>query len=167
MRKLLTAVLCASACLATAAERRAPGFSLMDSNHEWHDLADYRGKPVLLAMIQTNCPHCAAFAETLERVQEKYGDKIAVLAVVTIPDTFDTAKDFIAGHKISYPIIFDTGQMCFSYVRTPNLKFPRLFIIDARGMIQADDEFSPVTREVFEGNGLSPIIDRMLPSSKK
>jgi peroxiredoxin len=167
MRKLLIVLLCAAASVAIAADRRAPGFALMDSGGVWHDLADYRGKPVLLAMIQTTCPHCAAFAETLQRTQEKYGDRIAIIAVVVPPDTPDKAKDFVAGHKITYPIVFDMGQMCMSYVRSPDLKFPRLYIIDGSGMIRADDEYSPVTREVFEGNGLGPILDRMLGASKR
>jgi peroxiredoxin len=166
MRKFLTILLLAAACLA-AADRRAPGFALMDSRGAWHDLADYRGKPVLLAMIQTTCPHCATFAENLQRVQEKYGDKIGVLAVVVPPDTPDKARDFVAGHKLSYPLLIDMGQMCMSYVRDPNLSFPRLYIIDGRGMISADDEFSPLTREIFEGNGLFPVVDRLLAASKK
>jgi peroxiredoxin len=167
MRKLLTAVLCVAAWAATAADRRAPGFSLMDSKGVWHDLADYRGKPVVLAMIQTTCPHCAAFAGNLERAQEKYGDKIGVLAVVVPPDTFDKAKDFVAGHKITFPILFDMGQMCMSYVRTSELKFPRLYIIDRNGTISADDEFSPLTADVFEGDGLTRVIDRLLGATQK
>jgi peroxiredoxin len=167
MRKFLTILVCLAACVATAADRRAPGFDLADTNGAWHDLADYRGKPVLLAMIQTTCPHCAAFAENLERVREKYGDKIGVLAVVVPPDTLDKAKQFTAGHKITYPIVFDSGQMCFSYVRNPNLQFPRLYIIDNSGMIASDNEFSPLTAALFEGNGLSPVIDRLLAAPKK
>ena len=167
MRKFLTILLCAAACVATAADRRAPGFALMDSKGAWHDLADYRGKPVVLAMIQTTCPHCATFAENLQRAQDKYGDRVAIVAVVVPPDTLDKAKEFVAGHKITYPIVFDMGQMCLSYVRSPNLTFPRLYLIDRDGMIQADDEFSPLTAAVFEGNGLGPAIDRLLAASKK
>ncbi|MEI9973919.1 MAG: TlpA disulfide reductase family protein [Ignavibacteriota bacterium] len=122
MRKLLPILLGLVACVATAADRRAPGFALMDGKGVWHDLADYRGKPVVLALIQTTCPHCAAFAENLQRVQEKYGDKISVLAVVVPPDTLDKARDFTTGHKLTYSIVFDMGQMCMSYVRGTGLE---------------------------------------------
>jgi len=168
MRKLLIGLLCAAACVATAADnRRAPGFALMDSQGAWHDLADYRGKPVLLAMVQTTCPHCAEFAENLQRTQEKYGNKIAVIAVVVPPDTLDKAKDFVAGHKITFPIVFDMGQMCLSYIRSTDLKFPRLYIIDGNGMIVSDNEYSPLTSVLFEGNGLGPAVDRLLAAPKK
>ncbi|HUB79632.1 MAG TPA: TlpA disulfide reductase family protein [Bryobacteraceae bacterium] len=166
MRKFLTVILCVAACVAIAADRRAPGFCLMDAKGAWHDLADYRGKPVLLAMMQTTCPHCATFAETLERVRQKYGDRIGVLAVVVPPDTLERAKEFTIGHKITYPILFDMGQVCMSYVRDPKLQFPRLYVIDRNGMIYADDEYSPLNVAIFEGNGLNPILDHLLGTSR-
>jgi peroxiredoxin len=167
MRKLLTFFLCAAACVATAADRRAPGFSLVDSKSVEHDLADYRGKPVLLAFIQTTCPHCATFAEKLEQAQEKYGSRIAVLAIVTPPDDPGKVNAFIAGHKISFPILFDSGQMSYSYVLSQNLTFPKLFLIDGNGMIRADHDYSPLSADIFDGNGLGPAIDRLLGGPPK
>lgn len=167
MRKSLTVLLCATALVAAAADRRAPGFDLIDSRGVWHDLADYRGKLVLLAFIQSTCPHCAMFAENLEQARQKYGDKIAVIAVVNPPDDVSKVNAFIAGHNIGFPIIFDSGQMAFSYVLNPTLKFPRLFMIDAEGIIRADDEYSPLTREIFEGNALGPAIFRLLNGAPK
>jgi len=158
MRRILTTLLCAAAFTAAAADRRAPGFSLVDSKAQEHDLADYRGKPVLLAFIKTDCPHCAAFAQILQLAQQKYGDKIAVLAVVNHPDDPTTVNTFLASHKITYPILFDSGQMAYSYVLSQGLSYPQLFVIDAEGIIRAEYEYSPVTREIFEGDGLGPAI---------
>jgi peroxiredoxin len=165
MRRILTTLLCATAFVAAAADRRAPGFSLVDSKAQEHDLADYRGKLVLLAFIQTTCPHCATFAEILQQTQEKYGDRVAVLAVVTPPDDPGKVNAFIAGHKVTYPILFDSGQMSYSYVLSQNLNFPQLFIIDGAGAIRASHEYSPLTREIFEGNGLVPAVGRLLNES--
>src|SRR5581483_11126817 len=82
MRKILLTLLCATAVVASAADRRAPGFDLMDNKGGWHDLADYRGRPLVLAFIETTCPNCATFAEKLEQLKGKFGDKVGVLAVV-------------------------------------------------------------------------------------
>jgi peroxiredoxin len=166
MQKLLSILLCAAACTATAADRRAPGFSLVDNKGVEHDLADYRGKPVLLAFIQTTCPHCATFSDKLQEAQDKYGSRIAVLAIVTPPDDPGKVTDFKAGHKISFPILFDSGQMSYSYVLTQNLSFPKLFLIDAAGMIKAQEEYGPLTLDIFEGKGLVPAIDRLLSGTK-
>lgn len=168
MRKFLTSLLLAAVCVAAAAaDRRAPGFSLVDSKGVEHDLADYRGKPLLLAFIQTTCPHCATFAQKLQQAQEKYGSRIGILAVVTPPDDPGKVRDFIAGHKIGFPILFDSGQMSYSYVLSQNLSFPKLYVIDGAGMIRADHEYSPLTYDIFEGNGLGPAIDRLLTAPKK
>jgi peroxiredoxin len=162
MRTILIPLLCALAITAPAADRRAPGFSLVDNKGVEHDLADYRGKLVLLAFIQTTCPHCATFAENLQQVHDRFGDKIAVLAVVTPPDDPGKVSAFMAGHKITYSILFDSGQMSYSYVLSQNLSFPQLFMIDAGGTIRAEHAYSPLTREIFEGNGLGPAVSRML-----
>ena len=37
--------------------RRAPGFSLPDLQGQQHDLQDYRGKIVIVDIIQTTFPH--------------------------------------------------------------------------------------------------------------
>ena len=49
--------------------RRAPSWSLYDSKGQMRDLLDYRGKIVVIEMMQTTCPHCGAFADILEKVQ--------------------------------------------------------------------------------------------------
>jgi len=162
MRRTLTLFFCVAALFAADVSRRAPGFSLMDSHGEEHDLADFRGKLVLLAFTQTTCPHCAALAEILQQIQEKQGDKVAVVAVVNPPDNFDTVRAYAAGHRITYPILFDTGQMAYSYVLTTNMQFPRLYIIDGGGTIRKDWLYGPLTRDIFEGDQLKTEVDRLL-----
>ena len=164
MKKLLISLLCAGALFAADVDRRAPGFSIVDSKGAEHDLADYRGKLVLLVFFQTTCPHCAAFAELLQQTQEKYGSRIAVLGVVNPPDAGDKVLSFIAGHRIKYPILFDSGQVAYSYVLTPTINFPHLYIIDGGGIIRRDFEYGPLAREVFEGDRLAAEINRLLPA---
>ena len=42
--------------------RRAPGFSIPDMQQQQHDVQDYHGKILVLDIIRTSCPHCAALA---------------------------------------------------------------------------------------------------------
>ena len=164
MRKLLITLLCAGALFAADVNRRAPGFSLVDSKGAEHDLADYRGKLVLLVFFQTTCPHCAGFADLLQQTQEKYGSRIAVLAVVNPPDDPGNVTAFIAGHRIKYPILFDSGQVAYSYVLTQTLAFPHLYMIDGGGIIRRDYLYGPLTGEIFEGDQLAAEITRLLPA---
>ena len=123
--------------------RRAPGFSLPDPNFGQHDLADYRGKWLIIEFMRTNCPQCKALSKLLESKKAEYGAKVAVLdVVITPPETQVTVNKFIAENNITNPIVFDQGQMALSYFKaTPahsNIDMPHLFAIDPNGNIARD-----------------------------
>ncbi len=143
--------------------RRAPGFCLPDSKMELHDLADYRGKPVILEFMQTTCPHCQRLADILENLHQKYGDRVGILSVANPPDNQTKVAQFIAEHKVAYPIVFDCGQAAFSYLRVQTFNLPQVFLIDQQGMIRNQFSYGPGTLEIFEGNGLAAEVDRLLP----
>jgi len=151
--------------------RRAPGFSLPDAHMRQHDLQDYRGAILLIDIIRTTCPHCAAFSEVLEKVRSRYGDKVAVLSIAESPDNQTTVTRFAAEHKISTPILFDCGQMAISYLKVtpqnPAVNVPHVFVIDAQGMIRNDYGYDFDTRNIFEGEGLFTVIDHLLADKAK
>jgi peroxiredoxin len=124
--------------------RRAPGFSLMDSHFQQHDPQDYRGKVVLIDFMQTTCPICTRLVDTLQRVKAKYGDRIAILSIMTLPDNFEKADKFAEEHQVKWPMLFDSGQVMMSYLKmtpsNPKVIFPHLFIVDGTGMIRYDFE---------------------------
>ena len=164
MRTILALLLCTAALFAGEnAGRRAPGFALPDSKMQIFDLADYRGKIVLLEFMQTSCAHCATFADVLGRIQQKYGDKVAILAVVnSAGDNQNSVANYISGHRITYPVLFDAGQMVYSYMLKTSFDTPHAFLIDAQGTIKNDWAYSLTTRDIFEGNGLMSEIDSLL-----
>ncbi len=162
MRSLIAVLLCAASLSAADLPRRAPGFALVDGKFRLHDLADYRGKPVVIEFMQTTCPHCAEFTAALARVQQKYGERVAILAIANPPDDQTKVGQFIAGHKITYPVLFDCGQVAYSYILKQRFDLPEVFLIDAGGMIQRHFEWGPMNRDVFQGNGLVGEIDRLL-----
>ena len=153
--------------------RRAPGFSIPDMQQQQHDVQDYHGKILVLDIIRTSCPHCAAFSETLQKLQSKYGDKVAVLSIVIPPDTQATVAQFVAEHKISTPVLFDCGQVSASYLKVtpakPTVNIPHVFLIDGQGMIRNDFGYEFDTKNIFESDGLNAEIDRLLaePASAK
>jgi peroxiredoxin len=80
--------------------------------------------------------------DILVELKAKYGDKLAIISVVTAPDTFQTADAFAAQHKLTWPLVFDMGQMIASYLKVtpsnPQVHFPHLFVIDGNGTIRSD-----------------------------
>jgi thiol-disulfide isomerase/thioredoxin len=162
MRTIIAVFLCAAALSAADASRRAPGFSLPDSKAQQHDLADYRGKVVILEFMQTACAHCEAFNSVLSQVERKYGDRVAVLSVVNPPTDIARANAYIVANKIAHPILFDCGQVAYSYLKSGTFDVPRVFLIDANGGIREDFGYSATTKDIFEGNGLFPHLEAIL-----
>jgi peroxiredoxin len=149
MRNVFSLLLCAAAFLSAQQTRRAPGWALPDSKMKVVDLADFRGKIVLLEFMKTTCPHCAATADTIHAVEQQYGPKIQIVAVVSSQIEKDvTVASYIQGHKVDYPILFDAGQMMFSYALSPNVEFPHVYLIDANGVIRYDYAYDVTTRDV-------------------
>jgi len=144
--------------------RRAPGFSLADSHFQQHDPQDYRGRVLLIDIMATNCPTCMKLAETLVELKAKYKDKVGMLSIVTLPDNQSTADNFAAEYKITWPILFDSGQVIMSYLKVtpsnPQVHVPHLFIIDPNGMIKND--FAGTEDKALTGEGLSSEIEKLM-----
>lgn len=170
MRRLLLAasLLLASTALLSAAgelsDRRAPGFALPDADMKYHDLADFRGKTVIVNIMKTQCPHCTTFSKVLQRAQDRYGARLKVLSVVNPPESQAAVKKYLAENDLSTTILFDCGQMAASYLKlgpqNPSFDVPHFFVIDEAGMIREDYGYHMLSKRIFEGDGLFEILDK-------
>jgi peroxiredoxin len=158
--------------------RRAPSFALPDAAARFIDILDYRGKPLLIDIMQTGCPHCQSLSKTLDRVKAKYGTRIGIVAIVNPPDNAQTVAQYVAKNKVQYPVLFDFGTTAANYMQVtpqnPSIDLPHLFLVDANGMIVEDFGWSEANKKYLEGDALFPILDRMLggaaapkPAAKK
>ncbi|HEY3840369.1 MAG TPA: TlpA disulfide reductase family protein [Bryobacteraceae bacterium] len=150
--------------------RRAPGFSIRDAAGDDHDLADYRGKYVIVDFMQTGCTHCIAFGETIEKLMIKYRPKLAALSIVVPPDNLNTVAAYIKAHNITIPVLYDCGQVTASYLkvgpRNPHVVFPDVFIVDPQGNIINNWIYGPGTESIFEGDGFTKEIAKLLGGAK-
>jgi len=165
--KLAAALLIGALTLCAAGEysnRRAPGFSLSDSHYQQHDTQDYRGKVLIIEFMQTTCPVCQRLTDTLVQIKAKYGDRIGIMSVLTLPDNFQTVDKFATDRKIPWPMLFDSGQVMMSYLKVtpanPKVEFPHLFLIDGKGTIRND--FAGTEDTLLTVAGLSAEIDKLL-----
>ena len=166
MKKAIPILLCA-ATLVTAqlATRRAPGFCLSDTTGQWRDLADYRGKVVIVEFMQTTCAHCATFTPVLVDLAKKYGDKLQVLSIALSPDSPQTMMQFVKGHNLTWPLLLDQGQVAASYVRKGGIEFPTVYLVDRNGMIANSWEYGGLTKDVFEGPRLAHEVEKLMTSA--
>jgi peroxiredoxin len=172
----LAVLLAAGIALSTGAlsaqslvNRRAPSFSLPDSNMQQHDILDYRGSWLFLDFMKTDCPVCKQLSIKLEGLKAKYGVKVAVLSiVVTPPETQATVAKYKTETKSTSPILFDLSQVAISYFKAtpqnPAFDTPHLFAINPAGLIVKDWGQGGV-----ESPGLLDELDQLIagPPAKK
>jgi len=169
-RRLSSLTLIAAGILSGSGElsnRRAPGFALPDPTYtQFYDLQDYRGKVLLIDFMSTTCPHCLLLTTTLEKVKQKYGEKVAILSVVLPPDNQDTVTKYKNVNRVTVPIVCDMGQTAIAYMQArpgmSQIDVPHLFLIDKQGTIRNDFAYSEKDKSIFEGPGLMPEIDKLL-----
>ncbi len=143
------------------AVRRAPSFALPDQNGQFHDLVDYRGKVVIVEIMKTSCPHCKAFTSVLEKLKAKYPGKLEVLSIVNPPDTREAMLAYVGETKSTSPLLFDMGQVAYSYVRSGRVELPRVFLVDQQGMIRGDVSYTDATKPFFEKGGVITEVDKL------
>jgi peroxiredoxin len=164
---LLTMVAGSAWAAGELSNRRAPGFSLPDSNLKQHDLQDYSGKVIVVNFMRTACPHCAVFSKVLGQVEQKYGDAVQVISIVNPPDSQKTVQQYQSANQLSSLMLFDCGQVTASYLKitpqNPSIHVPHFFVIDTEGMIRDDHGYSESARDIFEGQGIFKIIDQYVP----
>lgn len=163
---LLTAYAFASGELSN---RRAPGFSLPDSSARQYDPQDFRGKILIVEFMQTDCLHCQKFSAILEQAKARYGAKLGILSIVNPPSDAKGVAGFVAQFKATSPILFDCGQVAYSYIKpkSNSVSIPHIFLIDAEGMIRNDFAYGQDTLPIFEGKGLFTEIDKLLAAPRK
>ncbi len=115
-----------------ADRKAAPGFTLTDSNGNKVQLADYRGKAVLLNFWATWCGPCQVEIPWFEEFEHQYKSRgFAVLGVSMDEDGWTAVKPYIAEHKLNYRILLGNDSVSQLYGGLDSL--PTTFMIDRDG----------------------------------
>jgi thiol-disulfide isomerase/thioredoxin len=111
----------------------ASGFVLQDMDGKKVNLADFKGKPVLIDFWATWCPPCRDAIPAIEKLHKMYSGKgLVVLGISLDQGGWDEVKSFIAQYGITYPVLKGTDEVAAQYkVRT----IPMLVIVDKEGKI--------------------------------
>ena len=145
--------------------RRAPGFTLVDQNRRQHSLAKYRGKYVIVNIMNTGCPHCSTFSKILGEAEARYAGRVLIIDIVNPPDTPRSVRSYMARNRVTQLMLFDCGQVTASYLfpkvvpGKPEIDVPHFFLIDPKGWIVEDYGYDAFHRSIFEDNGLFEILE--------
>jgi len=141
-------VAAAAACDADA--KPAPlDYTLRDVTGEEVDLISYKGKVILLNFWATWCGPCKIEIPWFVEFQETYGDKGLVVLGLSVDDTPEQMRPFIAEYQVNYPMLVGLGREDFQEAYGPVWGLPITFMIDREGTL-CRKHIGIATKEKFE-----------------
>jgi cytochrome c biogenesis protein CcmG/thiol:disulfide interchange protein DsbE len=98
------------------------------------DIADYRGKWVLVNFWASWCAPCRSEAPALETFQRQHSGQGFTVLGINLDDTTDDALDFVGRYGLTYPQLRDGdgGDRRDAYGMTG---FPESFLVDPGGKL--------------------------------
>lgn len=98
------------------AGKPAPDLQVSDIAGAPISLANLKGKTVLLDFWTTWCPPCQADASSLEKLNQKFGNKNLAIIGISVDEDRDIVQKYLKKHPHSFPIVLSSeNQMPRAY----------------------------------------------------
>lgn len=112
----------------------APDFSLQTFDGKTVNLADFRGKTVVLNFWASWCGPCKDEQPALEAASKRYDPSNVTFVGVNIQDTPQDALGFLNQYHVSYPVVVDPDGKV--YINYGVVGVPETYVVDPSGRIQ-------------------------------
>jgi thiol-disulfide isomerase/thioredoxin len=124
-------------------------FTLKDINGANVNLASLKGKVILLDFWATWCGPCKIEIPGFIELHEKYKAKGLAVVGVSVDDTVEQLKPFVAQYKMTYPVLVGNGQDAMQEAYGPMWGLPTTYLISRDGKL-CRKHMGLVTKEQFE-----------------
>jgi thiol-disulfide isomerase/thioredoxin len=103
------------------------------------DLADLRGKPVVVNVWWSNCGPCLLEQPDLNEAAADLGDDVAFLGINIRDSSADNARAYVRSYDVTYPTVYSPdGAALLPFAGTLNPRsIPSTVVLDADGRIAA------------------------------
>lgn len=99
------------------------------------DWAGYAGKPTVLTIWASWCPHCQVELPVLDSVSKDYPDvQVTSISTAQGQEPGPTPQEYVAQNNISFPVAVDDPNM--TLLRAMGVQsFPTIYFVDADGAV--------------------------------
>ena len=122
-------------------------FVLKDQHNVPVNMADYKGKVVIVNFWATWCGPCKVEIPDFVKLYAEYKDKGLVIVGISIDDSPEQLKAFMSEYKMNYPVLQMTSEVEAAW--GPFYGYPTSFIVARDGSI-CTKHLGPATKEQFE-----------------
>ena len=133
-----------------------PALALRDPAGKPHNLADYRGKVVVVNFWATWCAPCREEMPSLQALREELAGKGFEVLAVNLMESEEKIAAFRESELIDLPVLMDRDGAAANLWKVPML--PISFVIDRRGAIR----YQLVGEATWTGPRVAPLIERLL-----
>ena len=102
------------------------------------DLADLRGRPLLINFWATWCPPCREEMPALERIERKWAERGAAVVVINFEEDEETIRRYLAENGLSLPVFQDSSGDVTQILDITYL--PTTLFVDSAGVIRSRNE---------------------------
>ena len=100
----------AAPALTPASGAAAPAFSLRDLDGRVHNLADYRGKVVLINFWATWCEPCRQEMPSIQRLRDRLGAKGLTVLAVNVDEPEARVRQFLKKTSLDLTVVMDPNK---------------------------------------------------------
>lgn len=101
------------------------------------DLADLRGKPVVINVWWSLCPPCRVEQPDLNEAATELGDDVAFVGVNIRDSSADQAQAYVRSFEVPYPSLYSPDGQALLPLSLSARSIPSTIVLDAEGRIAA------------------------------
>jgi len=120
--------------------RPAPALKFISHSGQQIDLANYKGKVVLLEWLLTTCPHCQESSRILSKLQTEYAARgVQALGIAIDESAGFKLPDYVRNYARTFPVGALPHRLATGFLQASvmePLMMPQMVIIDRLGMIR-------------------------------
>jgi peroxiredoxin len=141
---VLAGIMATAAFAALESGKPSPALTIQQPSGPPIQVSQYKGKVVLLAFIDTNCPHCQALTGVLNNILKQYEPKgVQVVACAMNDHAKDLLPQFIQQYHPAFPVGYCVESAVFAYTQfsiaaQKPFYVPHLVFLDRRGIVRGD-----------------------------